>query len=102
MVLLKGAHLSWEAVLHTFFHLFIAVSWCDLEEIMAERGARVDHVTPTGGLQIFANNRSSRAIEEACDRSSFRRFQYTFIDAVAHRPKKTPGRIDELEENDLC
>ena len=42
----KGAHFPRDIILHAaFFYLRYGVSYRDLEEIMAERGVRVDHAT---------------------------------------------------------
>jgi putative transposase len=42
----KGAHFPRDIILHAvFFYLHYSVSYRDLEEIMAERGVRVDHAT---------------------------------------------------------
>ncbi len=42
----KGAHFPKDVILHAvFFYLCYGISHWDLEEIMAERGARLDHAT---------------------------------------------------------
>ena len=42
----KGAHYPKDVILHAvFFYVRYAVSYRDLEEILAERGVKVDHVT---------------------------------------------------------
>lgn len=42
----KGAHFPKDVILHAvFFYLRYSVSYRDLEEILAERGVRVDHAT---------------------------------------------------------
>ena len=42
----KGSHYSRSVILYAvFFYVRYAVSHRDLEEIMAERGAEVDHAT---------------------------------------------------------
>lgn len=46
MVSFKGAQFPKEVILHAvFFYVRYAVSYRDLEEILAERGVRVDHAT---------------------------------------------------------
>ena len=46
MIALKGCHFLKDAVLYAvFFYLRYTVPYPDLEEIMAERGVRVDHAT---------------------------------------------------------
>ena len=46
MISLKGCHFPKDAVLYAvYFYLRYTVSYRDLEEIMAERGVRVDHAT---------------------------------------------------------
>ncbi len=46
MISLKGCHFPEDAVLYAvYFYLRYTVSYRDLEEIMAERGVRVDHAT---------------------------------------------------------
>ena len=42
----KGSHYPKDVILYAvFFHVRYAVSFRDLEEIMAERGVQVDHTT---------------------------------------------------------
>ena len=42
----KGSHYPKDAILHAvFFYVRYAVSYRDLEEIMAERGVQIDHAT---------------------------------------------------------
>ena len=42
----EGSHYPKDVILHAvFFYVRYAVSYCDLEEIMAERGVKVDHAT---------------------------------------------------------
>ena len=46
MVSFKGAQFPQDVILHAvFFYVRYAVSYRDLEEILAERGIRVDHAT---------------------------------------------------------
>ncbi len=46
MVSLKGAQFPQDVILHAvFFYVRYAASYRDLEEILAERGVRVDHAT---------------------------------------------------------
>lgn len=46
MINFKGVHYPKSVILHAvFFHVRYAVSYRDLEEILAERGIAVDHAT---------------------------------------------------------
>ena len=46
MISFKGAHFPKDIILHAvFFYVRYAVSYRDLEEIMEERGVKVDHST---------------------------------------------------------
>ena len=46
MISFKGAHFSKDIILYAvFFYVRYGVSYRDLEEIMAERGVKVDHAT---------------------------------------------------------
>jgi putative transposase len=46
MISFKGSHYSKNVILYAvFFYVRYAVSYRDLEEIMAERGVKVDHAT---------------------------------------------------------
>ncbi len=46
MISFKGAHFPKEIILYAvFFYVRYAVSYRDLEEILAERGVSVDHAT---------------------------------------------------------
>ena len=46
MISFKGAHFPKDIVLFAvFFYVRYGVSYRDLEEIMAERGVKVDHAT---------------------------------------------------------
>ena len=46
MISFKGSHYPKDVILYTvFFYVRYAVSYRDLEEIMAERGVNVDHAT---------------------------------------------------------
>jgi putative transposase len=47
----KGAHFPKDIVLYAvFFYVRYGVSYRDLEEIMAERGVKVDHATLNRGV----------------------------------------------------
>jgi len=51
----KGAHFPKDVILHAvFFYLRFGVSYRDLEEIMAERGVRVDHATLNRWVERYA------------------------------------------------
>ena len=46
MISFKGAHFPKDIILYAvFFYVRYGVSYRDLEEIMAERGVKVDHAT---------------------------------------------------------
>ncbi len=46
MISFKGAHFPKDIILHAvFFYVRYAVSYRDLEEILEERGVKVDHAT---------------------------------------------------------
>lgn len=50
----KGVHYPKAVILHAvFFYVRYAVSYRDLEEIMAERGVTVDHATLNGCVANF-------------------------------------------------
>ena len=55
MIEFKGVHYPKSVILHAaFFYLHYAVSYRDLEEIMAERGVKVDHATLNRWVVNFA------------------------------------------------
>jgi len=55
MIDFKGVHYPMSVILHTvFFYVRYAVSYRDLEEILAERGVLVDHVTLNRWVVKFA------------------------------------------------
>ncbi|MDB6179738.1 IS6 family transposase [Paracoccus sp. Z330] len=55
MIEFKGVHYPKSVILHAvFFYLRYAVSYRDLEEIMAERGVKVDHATLNRWVVKFA------------------------------------------------
>ncbi len=54
MISSKGAYFSKDIILYAvFFYVRYGVSYRDLEEIMAERGVKVDHATLMG-YRLFA------------------------------------------------
>ena len=60
MVECKGAHFPREVILYAvFFYVRYAVSYRDLEEIMAERGIAVDHATLNRTQRNYQKNQSS-------------------------------------------
>lgn len=68
----KGAHISRDIILHAvFFYLRYNVSYRDLEEIMAERGVRVDHATLNRWVERYAGQvaEDARRRKQATDRS---------------------------------
>ncbi len=58
----KGVHYPKSVILHAvFFYLRYAVSYRDLEEIMAERGVKIDHATLNRWVVKFAPLIATRA-----------------------------------------
>ena len=59
MTSFKGSHFPKDIILYAdFFYVRYGVSHRVLEEIMAERGVKVDHATLTLGYRLFAAHRS--------------------------------------------
>jgi putative transposase len=58
MISFKGTHFPKDVILHAvFFYVRYGVSYRDLEEIMAERGIKVDHATLQPlGYRLFPIN----------------------------------------------
>jgi len=55
MVDFKGVHFPKSVILYAvFFYVRYAVSYRDLQEIMAERGVDVDHATLNGSVANFS------------------------------------------------
>ena len=62
MIDFKGVHYPKSVILHAvFFYLRYAVSYRDLEEILAERGVVVDHATLNRWVVKFAPQIAARA-----------------------------------------
>ncbi len=62
MIFLKGCHFPMDAVLYAvYFYLRYTVSNCDLEEVTAERGVRVDPVTLNRWVVKFSPIVAARA-----------------------------------------
>ena len=62
MIEFKGVHYPKSVILHAvFFYLRYSVSYRDLEEIMAERGVKVDHATLNRWVVKFAPLIAARA-----------------------------------------
>ncbi|WP_405048967.1 hypothetical protein [Roseobacter fucihabitans] len=54
MINFKGAHHPKSVILYAvYFYVRFAVSYRDLEEIMAERGVVIDHATLQGSVAKF-------------------------------------------------
>jgi putative transposase len=54
----KGAHFQKDIILYAvFFYVRYGVSYRDLEEIMAERGVKVDHATLTERYFKYSSKR---------------------------------------------
>jgi len=55
VIIFKGAHFPKDVILYAvFFYVRYAVSYRDLEEIMAERGVNVDHATLNGWVAKYS------------------------------------------------
>ncbi|WP_298856207.1 IS6 family transposase, partial [uncultured Ruegeria sp.] len=68
----KGAHFPRDVILHAvYFYLRYSVSYRDLEEILAERGVKVDHATLNLWIVKYAPLFADRARRQkrCCDRS---------------------------------
>ena len=64
MVSFKGAQFPRDVILHAvFFYVRYAVSYRDLEEILAERGVRVDHATLNRWVVKYASTLANAAQE---------------------------------------
>ena len=62
MIVFKGVHYPKSVILHAvFFYLRYAVSYRDLEEILAERGVAVDHATLNRWVVKFSPLIAARA-----------------------------------------
>lgn len=58
----QGAHYPKEVILHTvFFYLRHSVSYRDLDEILAERGVKVDHATLDRWVVKYASQEADEA-----------------------------------------
>ena len=56
MINFKGSHYPKDVILYAvYFYVRYAVSYRDLEEIMAERGVEVDHTTLNGSVAKFTH-----------------------------------------------
>ena len=65
MISLKGCHFPKDAVLYAvYFYLRYTVSYRDFEEIMAERGVRVDHATLNRCVTKYSPLIASRALSK--------------------------------------
>ena len=77
MISFKGAHHPKSVILYAvYFYVRFAVSYRDLEEIMAERGVDVDHATLNRWVEKYAN----------------------IIAVQAHRRKAQAGRSWRMDE----
>lgn len=68
----KGAHFPKHIILHAvFFYLRYGVSYRDLEEIVAERGVKVDHATLNRWVVRYAGQvaEDARRRKQPTDRS---------------------------------
>lgn len=80
MIDFKGVHYPRAVILYAvFFYLRYAVSYRDLEEIMAERGVEVDHATLNRWVVKFAPLIASRAQERKRPTATSWRMDETYI-----------------------
>ena len=76
----KGVHYPKSVILHAvFFYLRYAVSYRDLEEILAERGVVVDHATLNRWVVKFAPLIAARAQARKRPTASSWRIDETYI-----------------------
>ena len=82
----KDAHYPGDVILHAIFlYLRYGVSYRDLEEIMAERGARVNHATLNRWVERYAGQvaEDARRRKQPADRSW--RMDETYIKVKGQR-----------------
>ncbi|MBB3458712.1 transposase-like protein [Rhizobium sp. BK313] len=80
MVDFKGSHYPKDVILYAvFFYVRYAVSYRDLEEIMAERGVVVDHATLNRWVVKYAPLIACEAQRRKCATSSSWRMDETYI-----------------------
>ncbi|MEO1607370.1 MAG: IS6 family transposase [Pseudomonadota bacterium] len=80
MISFKGAHFPQEVILHAvFFYLRYGVSYRDLEEILAERGVKVDHATLNRWVVKYAPLVAKTALKRRASISSSWRLDETYI-----------------------
>ncbi len=80
MISLKGCHFPKDAVLYAvYFYLRYTFSYRDLEEIMAERGVRVDHATLNRWVVKFSSIVAARAQSKKRPTQSSWRMDETYI-----------------------
>jgi len=59
MISVKGAHFPKDVILYAvFFYVRYGISYRDPEEIMEERGVKIDHASLTAGYRLFSVHRS--------------------------------------------
>ena len=72
MVSFKGAHHPKSVILYAvYFYVRFAVSYRDLEEIMAERGVDVDHTTLNRWVEKYANIFPATYVDTPFEQVSF-------------------------------
>ena len=80
MVDFKGSHYPKDVILYAvFFYVRYAVSYRDLEEIMAERGVAVDHATLNRWVMKYSPLIARRAHRQKSATSSAWRMDETYI-----------------------
>ncbi|WP_434291236.1 IS6 family transposase [Celeribacter sp. SCSIO 80788] len=76
----KGVHYPKSVILHAvFFYLRYAVSYRELEEILAERGGTVDHATLNRWVVKFAPQIADSAQARKCSTATSWRMDETYI-----------------------
>lgn len=85
MIDFRGVHYPKSVILHAvFFYLRYAVSYRDLEEILAERGVVVDHATLNRWVVKFAPLIAARAQARKRPTASSWRIDETYIKVKGH------------------
>lgn len=80
MVSFKGAQFPRDVILHAvFFYVRYAVSYRDLEEILAERGVRVDHATLNRWVVKYASALAAVAQRRKAQTATSWRLDETYV-----------------------
>ena len=80
MISFKGAHFPKDVILHAvFFYVRYGVSYRDLEEIMAERGVKVDHATLNRWVIDYSPLIAAEAKKRKCTVATSWRMDETYV-----------------------